>query len=56
MEKKSHLADVLSMFANEIHRQKPTPRFLIALFRSFTTSMPSTPLALNFFVHVNKTA
>lgn len=33
-----------------------TPRFLMALFRSFTTSMPSTPLALNFFVHVTKTA
>lgn len=53
MDKK---ADGVSLFANEIQRQKPTPRFLIALFRSFTTSMPSTPLALNFFVHVNKTA
>ena len=29
-----------------------TPRFLMALLSSFTTSIPSTPLALNFFVQV----
>lgn len=33
-----------------------TPRFLMALFRSWTTSIPSTPLALNRLVQVSKTA
>lgn len=33
-----------------------TPRFLMARLRSCTTSVPSTPLALNFLVHVSRTA
>lgn len=35
---------------------KLTPRFLMALFRSLTTSIPSTPLVLKRLVHVSKTA
>ena len=33
-----------------------TPRFLMALFRRLTTSMPSTPLTLKRLVQVNNTA
>jgi hypothetical protein len=39
-----------------IHAPQLTPRFLMALLRSFTTSMPSTPLTLNFLVQVTRTA
>ena len=39
-----------------IHSTQLTPRFLMALLRSFTTSMPSTPLTLNFLVQVTRTA
>lgn len=35
---------------------KVTPRFLMALLSSFTTSIPSTPLALNLFVQVIRMA
>lgn len=36
----------------QVAQRRVTPRFLMALLSSFTTSIPSTPLALNFFVQV----
>lgn len=41
-----------SVWPRQAAQREVTPRFLMALLSSFTTSTPSTPLALNRFVQV----